>query len=239
MEHNCDNLRWIQLDDTYDEDFKLKLFKMYKNRPISTPIDSLTVLLYYYPCNHIILCDVDNEPYGGILFWQSEYGNKLSTSFSLNPNIYKLYILPKYIELLNTDGYYAELSEALEYMVRKNGIMNITDPLVIQQVVGINESDIFMEDDVRRNEYKLKDLPSPIGSYLRNIKNVGLERKALYGKPCLTSNFEGTGCNRICISNTNGGKKHKSIIKTKKYKKRNKYKLKQSKHKFNGKHIRK
>ena len=99
--------------------------------------------------------------------------------------------MPKYKELLQTPGYYAELSEALEYLLRKNDLENIKDPEIIKTVLGplVNDDNILNEGDPRLNEYKLGKNPSPSGSYLRNIKNVGIERKALYGIPCLDKNL--------------------------------------------------
>jgi hypothetical protein len=32
---------------------------------------------------------------------------------------------------------------------------------------------------------KYKNIPSPSGSYLKEFKNIGLQRKALYGLPWL------------------------------------------------------
>jgi hypothetical protein len=191
-----------------DDDFKTKLYEMYNARPIDTPLKNKEDLLNYYPCNTIILCkSSSNIPLGGIMWWQSEYGNKISTSFSSSPEIYKKYIVAKYVELLNLDGYYAELSDAIEHLVKKEGgLENIKDKEVIMKVVGVLEKDIFHVSDERRNEYKLNNKPSPEGSYLRNIKGIGIHRKALYGKPCLSKTFQGEDCNKKCIVLNDGGR---------------------------------
>ena len=55
---------------------------------------------------------------------------------------------------------------------------------------------------------KKNNTPSPQGSYLRDIKDIGIHRKALYGLPCLNKAFNSNKCDRICISN--GGKKNKT-----------------------------
>lgn len=194
----CTNLNWIFMTKDHDKEFKDKVLKMYKARPLKTSIETFEKLSSYYPCNNIILCDSDDEPNGGIMWWQSDYGNKISTSFAISQFIYKKYIIPKYIELLNIDGYYAELSEALEHLIRKEGIENIKDPEIIKKVIKVNKADIFDVDDDRRKEYPLGKNMSPIGSYLRIINDVGFERKALYGKPCMSSTFIGNNCNKIC-----------------------------------------
>ena len=232
---SCKNLSWINITHENKNYSKIleESFNMYKNRPLDTPIKTKEVLFDYYPCNVIILCDNDDKVYGGIMWWVTEYGNKLSTSFSLNSEIYKKYIINKYVELLKMNGYYAELSDALEYLVRKgpNNLKNITDISTIKTVVNVLEDDIFIkEDDSRRNEYLIGKNPSPIGSYIRVIEGIGKHRKALYGNPCMTKTYEGEGCNRKCIvegkenllNNMNGGK-YKTKIK---YKTKRKYKTK-------------
>ena len=210
LSSSCDTeLEWKNISgDVGDDDFKNKLFEMYKARPIDTPFNDKEELLDYYPCNTIILCSsTSNIPLGGIMWWQSEYGNKISTSFSSTPEIYKKYIVEKYVELLQLDGYYAELSDAIEHLVIKQGLQNIKDKGVIQQVVGVSEENIFNDSDKRRWEYKLNNGPSPEGSYLRDIKGIGIHRKALYGKPCLSKTFHGEDCNKKCIL-TSSGKHH-------------------------------
>jgi len=206
---SCDtDLEWKKFEgDDGDDHFKTKLYEMYKARPIDTPLENKEDLLNYYPCNTIILCNSSsNIPLGGIMWWQSEYGNKISTSFSSSPEIYKKHIVEKYVELLNLDGYYAELSDVIEHLVIKKGLTNIKDKEVIIKVVGVLEKDIFDVSDERREKYKLNNKPSPEGSYLRNITGIGIHRKALYGKPCLSKTFQGEDCNKKCFVLNDGGK---------------------------------
>ena len=40
---------------------------------------------------------------------------------------------------------------------------------------------------------------------MRDIKDIGRHRKALYGMPCLNKAFDKNGCDRKCISS--GGKR--------------------------------
>ena len=156
------------------------------------------------------------------MWWQSEYGNKISTSFSINKDIYKTQIIPKYKELLETPGYYAELSGALEYLLRKTNLENIKDIEIIKTVLGsrVKDEDILMYGDPRLVEYKLGKNPSPPGSYLRNIKGVGIERKALYGLPCMSKEFNGEDCYRTCKT-MGGGSLRKNKRKPKKYSRKN------------------
>lgn len=219
------------IDGITQDEVKQKLFEMYKSRPVVTPINDVDKLFDYYPCQITVLCNETNEIVGGLMWWQSEFGNKISTSFSKNANIYKKYIIPRYKELLETPGYYAELSEALEYLIRKQGLDNIKDPDIIKIVLGnlIKDTDILNEGDERLLEYKLGRNPSPAGSYLRLIRGVGKERKALYGIPCLNKNFIGDGCDRVCNikfrQSSMGGKKTRKR-KTSRRKKRRKQRKK-------------
>jgi hypothetical protein len=88
----------------------------------------------------------------------------------------------------------------LEYILRKNGLDNIKDHKIIKKLIKhITDDDIFTEDDKRRKEYPLHNDLSPVGSYLRNIGTIGIKRKALYGIPCLSKEYDKFGCNRKCI----------------------------------------
>ena len=99
------------------------------------------------------------------------------------------------------------MSDALEYLVRKSGLDNIKDKEIIKVLIPqLTDKDIFDKDDERCKTYPIKNIPSPEGSFLRNIKDIGIHRKALYGLPCLNKVFNSNKCNRICISN--GGKKN-------------------------------
>jgi hypothetical protein len=245
MEQQCKTgaLKWLKMSEIEEteEKIKQKLFDMYKARPLSTPITDKDQLFNYYPCNINILCsDSGNEIYGGIMWWQSEYGNKISTSFSINPAIYKEHIIPKYKELLETPGYYAELSEALEYLLRKNGLENIKNKEVIKTVLGslVKEEDILMADDPRLEKYKLGKNPSPPGSYLRIIEGVGTERKALYGQPCMSKDFNGEECDRTCTT-LSGGSLRKNKRKSKKFSRKNLRKNKRKSKKYSRKNLRK
>lgn len=226
------------IDGITQDEVKQQLFDMYKSRPIATPINDVDVLFNYYPCQITVLCNETKEIVGGLMWWQSEFGNKISTSFSKHKDIYKKYIIPRYKELLETPGYYAELSGALEYLLRKQGLDNIKDPGIINTVLGniIEDTDILNEGDARLNEHRLGKSPSPAGSYLRDIKGVGKERKALYGIPCLDKKFIGDGCDRVCsppheslIRRLKGGKKTRRKKTCKKKTSRRKKRRKQRK----------
>ena len=165
-------------------------------------------------CYLLINSESNKELSGIILYWLSEYGNKISLVISLNPQIAKTYVIPKLIELLKTPGFFIELSDALEYLIRKEGLDNIKDIDTIKKLISsLKDEDIFTEKDIRTIEYPLnkdKQIPSPAGSYLRDIKDIGTHRKALYGLPCLSKTFDGDGCNRKCVNT--GGKTKKSKV---------------------------
>jgi len=162
----------------------------------------------YYPCSAYILNSLDDTQIiqGIIMYWKSDYGNKIGLVISRDPDIGKKHVIPKLVELLKTPGFYVELSDALEYLVRKAGLQNINDSSIILKLIpGIKDDDIFTENDKRREEYKLGKEFSPHGSYIRHIHGIGLHRKALYGIPCFEKQFNTNTCSRKCIYK--GGKK--------------------------------
>lgn len=183
---------------------------------------------FYLHCSCYLLIDngTTQELNGIILYWLSDYGNKISLVISNTPEIGKTYVIPKLTELLQTPGFYIELSGALEYLVRKNGLNNIKDKEIIKKLIpNLTDEDIFNEGDKRCNIYPLNkknNMPCPSGSYMRNIKDIGTHRKALYGLPCLSKVFDSNKCDRNCISI--GGKRKKIDKKRqKKTKKSKKY----------------
>jgi len=95
----------------------------------------------------------------------------------------------------------------------------------------LKDEDIFNKDDERSKIHPLnalKGIPSPEGSFMRFIKDIGIHRKALYGLPCLQKTFIGDKCDRKCESR--GGKKNR----TKHKKNRTKHKKRRTKHKKRG-----
>ena len=222
-------MEWKITDTTTLEKYSEKIFTMYNNSYKDIGLIDFggwEGLQSYLNCSCYLLIDNDTtqELNGIILYWLSDYGNKISVVISNTPDIGKTYVIPKLIELLQTPGFYIELSDALEYLVRKNGLDNIKDKEIIKKLIPhLTDEDIFYEDDKRRENYPLNkknNTSSPSGSYLRNIKDIGTHRKALYGLPCLSKVFDSNKCDRKCISN--GGKRKK---KTKKDKKRQKNKI--------------
>jgi hypothetical protein len=223
-------MEWKITDTKNLSSYSEKIFEMYENsyREIGLiDFGGWEGLQNYLNCSCYLLIDKDTkqELNGIILYWLSEYGNKISLVISSTQEIGKTYVIPKLIELLRIPGFYAELSDALEYLVRKNGIDNIKDKEVIKNLIpGITNEDIFNEGDDRCILHPLNkknNTPSPSGSYIRNIKDIGMHRKALYGLPCLNKVFDNDTCNRKCLSR--GGKtqkktKHKKRENTKKYK---------------------
>jgi hypothetical protein len=224
-------MEWIITDTKNLESYSEEIFKMYENsyRDIGLiDFGGWNGLKNYLNCSCYLLVDTTKELNGIILFWLSEYGNKISLVISKTPEIAKTYVIPKLIELLRTKGYYVELSDALEYLVRKNGLDNVKDKEIIKLLIPhLTDEDIFDEGDERCITYPLNlknNTPSPSGSYMRNIKDIGIHRKALYGIPCLSKKFNSDNCDRICLSN--GGKHTKTQKKKKNKKNKNKKKCK-------------
>ena len=207
------------------ERFSTKIFKMYESSYKEIGLIDFggwNGLKEYLNCSCYLLEDKEEEIHGIILYWLSEYGNKISLVISETPDIGKRYVIPKVIELLGIPGFYVELSDALEYLVRKSGLDNIKDKNIIKMLIPqLTDKDIFDKDDERCTEYPLnpiKNIPSPDGSFLRTIKDIGIHRKALYGLPCLNKVFNSKTCDRECISAAGQGggvkknkTKHKKI----------------------------
>jgi hypothetical protein len=224
-------MNW-NITDTKDlEKYSAKIFEMYESSYKEIGLIDFggwDGLKEYLNCSCYLLEDENKEMHGIILYWLSDYGNKISLVISETPEIGKIFVIPKLIELLEIQGFYVELSGALEYLVRKEGLDNIKNKDTIltltnpnPNIVAVAEEDIFKKDDEKCKLYPLnpiKNIPSPEGSFLRNIKDIGKHRKALYGHPCLNKAFNSNKCDRICTSN--GGKKNK----TKKQKKQKKQK---------------
>ena len=219
------DLSW-KITDTKDlEIYKEKIFEMYESSYKEIGLIDFggwDGLKNYLNCSCYLLIgpDTKQEINGIILYWLSDYGNKISLVISSTPDIGKKYVIPKLIELLKTPGFYIELSDALEYLVRKEGLDNIKDNETIQKLIPqLKNEDIFDENDERRTKYPLnknKNISSPSGSYIRVIKDIGEHRKALYGLPCLSKKFDNDTCNRKCL--INGGKNRKNKTQHKKNK---------------------
>jgi hypothetical protein len=224
IEHNY---KWRIINTSELKKFSDKIFEMYASSYKEIGLIDFggwDGLAGYLNCSCYLLTDDDDDIHGIILYWLAEYGNKISLVISETPEIGKQYVIPKLIELIKTPGFFVELSDALEYLVNfKNEIPNIRDREVIKLLIpGLNDKDIFSEDDERRETYPLnkkKKIPSNEGSYLRVIKDIGQHRKALYGIPCLNKTFIGDGCNRKCNITQGGGKKSNRKP-TRKYKKK-------------------
>jgi hypothetical protein len=203
------SLEWDILDSEQLEEYGTEIEQLYLNSYSKIGVipfaDGYKGMKEYYPCSAYILRN--NTILSVIMFWLSNYGNKIGLVISADPEIGKKYTIPMLITLLKTPGFYVELSDALEYLVRKEGLQNIQEVNTILKLIpGINESDIFSENDSRRKTYPLGKNLSPVGSYLRDIHGIGTHRKALYGIPCMSQNFVGTKCFRKC-KKTNGGRR--------------------------------
>ena len=223
-----DNYEWRILSTSELDVYRKKIMEMYNDSYKAIGLidyGGWEGMAKYLNCSCYLLTDGGKDIHGIILYWLADYGNKISLVISETPDIAKNYVIPKLVELIQTPGFFVELSDALEYLVNiKHGIPNIKDKEVIKLLVpGIKDEDIFSEDDNRRKEYPLnekKNLPSNEGSYLREIKGIGQHRKALYGNPCLDKTFTGHGCDRECnITKPRGGKKSNRKP-TRKYKKK-------------------
>lgn len=208
---------WKITDTKNLENYSEKIMEMYKHSYEAIGLIDFggwNGLTNYLNCSCYLLINTTNEINGVILYWLSEYGNKISLVISSTSDIGKKYVIPKLVELLKTPGFYAELSDALEYLVRKNGLDNIKDKNIIKVLIPqLTDEDIFNEQDERCKKYLLNiktNIQSPSGSYLREIKDIGIHRKALYGLPCLRKIFDNNTCERKCKSQGGKSKKNKN-----------------------------
>ena len=226
IEHNFE---WRIINTSELENYSDKIFEMYASSYKKIGLIDFggwDGLAEYLHCSCYLLTDDDGDNiHGIILYWLAEYGNKISLVISETPEIGKQYVIPKLVELIKTPGFFVELSDALEYLVNiKYNIPNIKDKEEIKLLIpGLKDEDIFSEDDERRKTYPLnkkKKIPSNEGSYLREIKDIGQHRKALYGNTCLNKTFTSDGCNRKCKITTQEGGKKSNRKPTRKYKKK-------------------
>ena len=198
-------MKWKIADSSELYEYKDIMYEMYKNNYKShiglVDLKEWNIFPNYFKCSCYLLTN-NKEIYGVIIYRLVKYGNKIVLVLSSSPDIAKKYVIPKLIKLLNVSGFYAELSEALEYLVRKEGVNNIEDHKIIKILSPtVTEDDIFKKEDKRRLTYLLNEkhnIPSPTGSYLKQFTDLGIVRKALYGNPCLTKKFKDTGCKRTC-----------------------------------------
>jgi len=232
--NNKVSLQWSIITTSELSEYSDQIINMYKksyeNLGLRQDLLEWNKLSSYLNCScYALMRSNDNIPKikAAILYWLSNYGNKISIVVSDTPDIAKKYVIPKLIELIKTPGFFIELSDALEHMVRKAGIDNIKDKSIIKKLTsGLKDEDIFDENDVRCYKFKLGENPSPSGSYVRVIPGgIGENRKALYGIPCMTEQFTGSDCNRKCITKSNKTNMNKSLNggskkKTKKNKKK-------------------
>ena len=112
-----------------------------------------------------------------IFYWASKFGNKISLVINDGSELSKAKMLEQICKLLNTDGFYGEFSDALEYIIRsKKNISNITDKTQILNILNGLElkniddkefikNDIFEEEDERRTTFLLNSTDS-IEKYL-------------------------------------------------------------------------
>ena len=182
IEHNFE---WRIINTSELKKFRDKIYEMYASSYKKIGLIDFggwDGLAKYLNCSCYLLTDDDGDIHGIILYWLAEYGNKISLVISETPEIGKQYVIPKLVELIQTPGFFAELSDTLEYLVNfKNNIPNIRDREVIKLLIpGLKDEDIFSKDDERRKTYPLnkkKEIPSNEGSYLRVIKNIGQQKK--------------------------------------------------------------
>ena len=134
----------------------------------------------------------EGQPIAVLFCKATQFGLKICYVNAKDKALQKAEVIPEAIRLLQTSGYFIELSDGLEHMVRKYGQLdNVTDPSAIAAVVNVDRADVFYENDPRRKQYATLKGIVPAGSYVRTINLSDTEtvtkRKALYGKPVLQS----------------------------------------------------
>jgi hypothetical protein len=100
------------------------------------------------------------------MYWIHPYGNKISVLFADGAITgSRKNLILKLTSLLNTAGWFAELSGKRKDMMIANGLKPITNKNVISILTGV-------------------ELVKPDGSYARST-NGSNHRKWMFGKPCL------------------------------------------------------
>ena len=186
---NARGPRWVQMQSSKLSDKQSnQVVDLYKRTYTSIGLNPDFLLpgklIAYYPCGSF-LYDAKGELEGALLFWPSPYGYKIGLVVSKSAEVAKKHLLPKISALVKTPGFFVEVSDKLEYAMRKLGSINITDRRVIKTVVG-DDIDILSENDLKNYPLNPRhpDVAAPNGSYLREIGGIGVHRKALYGQPC-------------------------------------------------------
>jgi len=192
---------WKIVNSIELEDYKDKILDMYKKSYEAIGLrdnGGWDGLKNKMKCSCYLLED-ETKLLAVVMYKQTSYGNKISLVISASQEIGKTKVIQKLLELLKNPGFYIEMSDALEHILRKEGLDNIKDVNIIKKIIPeVTDADIFSEDDPRRNEHKLGRNNSPSGSYLRELTGLGIHRKALYGIPCLSQLFNEMGCERTC-----------------------------------------
>ena len=104
-------MNWKITDTKELEIYSTKIFEMYKNSYKEIGVIDFggwDGLKEYLSCSCYLLEDTNFEIHGIILYWLSDYGNKISLVISETPEIGKIYVIPKVIELLHIPGFYVD-----------------------------------------------------------------------------------------------------------------------------------
>ena len=155
---------------TISSNRRSKLFNMYKlsYSKIGTSFMTPNAMFNYYNKGLIFKNNKGNNR-AAILYWPNPKGKKVGLVFGTNSQFQKAVTIPRLARLLKTNGWYGELSDALEHLLRKNySITPITNKDIIRRTIGINNLNI-------KNN----------GSYSRNIAGIGRHVKRLYGRPLI------------------------------------------------------
>jgi hypothetical protein len=145
-----------------------KLFNMYKMSyaKIGTTFNTPNAMLNYYR-HALVFKNNKGNNRAAILYWPNPKGKKVGLVFGTNSQFQKAVTIPALANLLRQNGWYGELSDALEYLLKRNYKLSpLTNADTIRRTIGI------MNLNVKNN-----------GSYTRNIPGVGMHTKRIYGKP--------------------------------------------------------
>jgi hypothetical protein len=100
-----------------------------------------------------------------IMYWVHDYGNKIGIVATDGNDDSKEMMYNKLQELINSEGWFVELSGALDHvMANKRNVKNVTNQETIKKIIGVG--------DINQD-----------GSYERLINDKPY-RKKLFGIPC-------------------------------------------------------
>jgi DNA topoisomerase IB len=134
---------------------------------IGVHVPDLANLLKKYDLLWLIDVDGDNTIDAFIAYSKTPFGNKIGLMGSDGSQAAKKFLVGKFIQLLKTSYWYAEVSDKPALLALSNNIDAVTDTNAVSKILGSKGKLTFLED----------------GWYLRQVGALGNKKKLLVGRP--------------------------------------------------------